>query len=106
MGTNAPGVESAKHHMIISPKTSVTVNFVPHNETMVRVSFRVSAVTDDGLKFCYTVRANVAPRVSTVIAISPYFNRAPVLPWFVIGMTLFGIVCGIVAFSMILADRV
>jgi hypothetical protein len=70
-----------------------------------RMPFRVSTMGDKGPVFGLTFRANLAPAVPTVVALSPYFNRVSIMPWFLIGVILFGIVLAAIAIACGLVDR-
>lgn len=106
MGGMLPSFPMTPTTITLPPRTTVTLGFVaaPHNST--KVPFRVNTMTPDGPKFGFTLRANVAPGPTTVVAVSPYFNRVPILAWFMIGLILFGIVLVIAALACGLADPI
>jgi hypothetical protein len=90
----------------LPPRTTVTLGFeaAPHNST--KVPFRISYMTPSGPKFGFMLRANMSPAPMTVVAVSPYFNRVPILAWFMIGLILFGLVLVAAGLACGLADPV
>ena len=47
----------------------------------------------------------MAPLESTVAVLSPYYNRVAIMPWFLIGIILFAVVCAILAIAFAYGER-
>jgi len=108
-GTTISGVAMGKSMLTIPSKTTVQISFIPLNEAqgklLGRMPFRTSTMTGHGPVFGLTFRANIAPQVPTVVALSPYFNRVSIMPWFMIGVILMSLVLLAIGLACCYVDR-